>query len=51
MLPPVPIEVRENLTLETKPVEIMDQSEKVLRNKRALLVRVLWRNLQIEEEM
>jgi hypothetical protein len=28
----------------------MDWSKKVLRNRRALLVRVLWRNSQIEEE-
>lgn len=50
VLPIVPIEVREDLTIETKQVKIMDQSEKLLRNKRALLVRVLWRNLQVEEE-
>jgi hypothetical protein len=29
----------------------MDQSEKTLRNKRVSLVRVLWRNSQIKEEM
>jgi hypothetical protein len=28
----------------------MDRSEKTLRNKRVSLVRVLWRNSQIEEE-
>jgi hypothetical protein len=28
----------------------MDQSEKVLRNTKEPLVRVLWRNSQIEEE-
>jgi len=28
----------------------MDWIKKVLRNRRALLVRVLWRNSQIEEE-
>jgi hypothetical protein len=31
--PPVPIKVREDLTLEIKPVKIVDQSKKVLRNK------------------
>ena len=50
VLPPVPIEVREDLTLETRPVKIMDRSEKTLRNKKVSLVRVLWRNSQIEEE-
>jgi len=45
------MEVKEDLTLETRPVKIMDQSEKTLRNKRVSLVRVLWRNSQIEEEM
>ena len=44
------MEVKEDLTLETRPVKIMDQSEKTLRNKRVPLVRVLWRNSQIEEE-
>ena len=50
VLPPVPMEVKQNLTLETRPVKIMDRSEKTLRNKRVSLVRVLWRNSQIEEE-
>jgi hypothetical protein len=50
VLPPVPMEVKEDLTLETRPVKIMDRSEKTLRNKRVSLVRVLWRNSQIEEE-
>jgi len=48
--PPVPIKVREDLTLEIKPVKIMDRSEKVLKNKRVPLVRVLWRNSQIKEK-
>jgi hypothetical protein len=34
-----------------KPVKIVDQSEKVLINKKEPLVRVLWRNSQIKEEM
>jgi hypothetical protein len=38
------------LTLETRPIKIIDWGEKILRNKRIPLVRVLWRNLQIEEE-
>jgi hypothetical protein len=50
VLPLVPMEVKEDLTLETKPVKIIDRSEKTLRNKRVSLVRVLWRNSKIEEE-
>jgi hypothetical protein len=50
VLPPVRFEVSGDLTLETKPVKIMDRSEKVLRNKKVPLVRVFWRNSQIEEE-
>jgi len=50
VLPPIPMEVKEDLTLETRPIKIMDRSEKTLRNKRVSLVRVLWRNSQIEEE-
>jgi len=44
VLPPVPMEVKEDLTLEIRPVKIMDRSEKTLRNKRVPLIRVLWRN-------
>lgn len=51
VLPPVLIEVRENLTLETKPVKIIDWSEKMLRNKRVPLVRVLWRNSQKKKDV
>jgi len=36
--------------MEAKPVKILDRDEKVLRNKRVPLVRVLWRSSQIEEE-
>ena len=50
VLPPVPMEVKEDLTLETRPVKIIDRSEKTLRNKRVPLIRVLWRNSQIEKE-
>ena len=50
VLPPVPIEVREDLTLKTRLVKTMDCSEKTLRNKKVSLVRVLWRHSQIEEK-
>ena len=51
VLPLVPREVKEDLTLETMLVKIKNQSEKTLRNKRVSLIRVVWRNTQIEEEM
>ena len=44
------MEAREDLTLEVQPVQIMDRSIKELRNKKVSLVKVLWRNSQIEEE-
>jgi hypothetical protein len=44
------MEVREDLTMEVQPVQIMDRSIKELRNKKVPLVKVLWRNSQIEEE-
>jgi hypothetical protein len=36
--------------MKTKLVKILDRDEKLLRNKRIPLVRVLWRNSRIEEE-
>jgi hypothetical protein len=50
VLSQIPIEVNEGLTIEVKPVRILDQINKVLRNKRISLVKVLWRSLQMEEE-
>ena len=44
-----PIEIREDLTYEEKPVHILAREEKVLRNKVIPLVKVLWRNRDIEE--
>ena len=44
-----PIEVHEDLTYEEKPVQILARDEKVLRNKVIPLVKVLWRNHEIEE--
>jgi len=51
VLPQVPMKIKGDLTIEAKPVKILDQDEKVLRNKRVPLVRVLWRSSQIEEEI
>ena len=50
VLPQVPIKIEKDLTLEVKPVKILDQSEKELRNKKIYLVKVLWRSSQIEEK-
>ena len=34
ILPQVPLYIKEDLTLEVRPVKILDQSEKGLRNKK-----------------
>jgi hypothetical protein len=46
----VPIKVREDLTLEVKLMQILDRSEKELRNKKVPIIKVLWRSLQMEEQ-
>jgi len=51
MLQEVPIEIKWYLALEAKPIKILDWGENVLRNKRVPLVRALWRNSQIKEEI
>ena len=38
------------MTLEVKPIKILDRSEKELRNKKVALVKILWRNSQMEED-
>ena len=50
ILPQIPVEVNEDLTLEMRPARILDRGEKELRNKKIPIVRILWRNAQIEEE-
>jgi hypothetical protein len=50
VLPQVPLKIKGDLTMKTKPVKILDRDEKLLRNKRVPLVRVLWRSSRIEEE-
>ena len=49
VLPQVPLEIAEDLTLEVKPVKVLDYSEKELMNKKILMIKVLWRSSQIEE--
>ncbi|KAL5568353.1 hypothetical protein UlMin_024928 [Ulmus minor] len=44
-----PIEVREDLTYQEQPVQILDRKYKALRNKVIPLVKVLWRNHKVEE--
>ena len=43
------IELRPDLTYEEEPVEILARGVKELRNKKILLVKVLWRNHKTEE--
>ncbi|XP_034929520.1 uncharacterized protein [Populus alba] len=49
VLPQIPLEIDENLTLEMKPVKVLDYSVKELRNKKIPIIKILWRNSQIEE--
>ncbi|XP_062118948.1 uncharacterized protein LOC133832654 [Humulus lupulus] len=43
------IQVDKHLTYEEKPVQILDQKNKVLRNKEIPFVKVLWKSQKIEE--
>ncbi|GAV83315.1 hypothetical protein CFOL_v3_26763 [Cephalotus follicularis] len=43
-----PIQVHEDLSYNEQPVEILDYKEQVLRTKTVPLVKVLWRNLDVE---
>ncbi|XP_071909779.1 uncharacterized protein [Coffea arabica] len=43
------VEVDESLTYEERPVKILDREIKELRNKNIALVKVLWRNYDVEE--
>ncbi|XP_022876892.1 uncharacterized protein LOC111395114 [Olea europaea var. sylvestris] len=44
-----PVKLKENLTYEEEPVQILDRKEHVLRSKTISLVKVLWRNHAMEE--
>jgi hypothetical protein len=46
ILPHVLIEIYEDLTINMKLVKILDHNVKELRNKKVVLVRVLWKNSQ-----
>ena len=49
MLRDQPIELKEDLTYEERPVQIVDRKDQVLRNKVIPLVKVLWMNHDIVE--
>ena len=50
ILPQVPVEVKEDLMLELRPARILDWEVKKLRNKKIIIIKILWRNAKIEEE-
>ena len=43
------VQVKEDLSYEEVPVQILDKKEQVLRNKSIPLIKVLWRSHTIEE--
>ena len=43
------VEIQPDLSYEEKPVMILDRKEQILQNKTISLVRVLWRNQNVEE--
>ena len=43
------LELSPELSYEEYPIEILDREEKLLRNKKIPLVKVLWRNHLVEE--
>ncbi|XP_027177971.1 uncharacterized protein LOC113777125 [Coffea eugenioides] len=49
ILQPESIEIDKTLTYEEKPVKLLDSKVKELRNKRIPLIKVLWRNHELEE--
>ena len=42
VLPQVPIEVKEDLTLDVRSIKILDWGEKELHNKKVPIIKVLW---------
>jgi hypothetical protein len=44
-----PLHIQENLTCEEMPIEIVDRKEQQLRTKTISLIKVSWRNHDIEE--
>jgi hypothetical protein len=50
ILPQVPVEVKEDLALELRPIRILDREVKELRNKRIPIIKISGKNAQIKEE-
>ena len=48
MLREQPVQLKENLTYEETPVQIVDRKEQVLRSKVISLVKVLWKKHERE---
>ncbi|XP_022864773.1 uncharacterized protein LOC111384688 [Olea europaea var. sylvestris] len=44
-----PVDLKENLTYEEEPIQLLDRNEQVLHSKTILLVKVLWINHAVEE--
>ena len=44
-----PLKIKDNLTYEEVPIQILDRKDQVLRTKTISLVKVLWKNLTVEE--
>ena len=44
-----PIEIQHDMSYVEQPVEILDRQERILRNKKFVLVKVLWKNAKVEE--
>ena len=44
-----PLKIKNNLTYEEVPIQILDRKDQVLRNKTISLVKVLWKNHIVEE--
>ncbi|XP_038887189.1 uncharacterized protein LOC120077377 [Benincasa hispida] len=43
-----PLQLKENLSYEEEPIQIIEKKEQVLRNKKIPLVKVLWRHHAVE---
>ena len=44
-----PLEIKDNLTYEEVPIQILDHKDHVLHTKTISLVKVLWKNHTVEE--
>ena len=49
VIEPQTVQVQEDLSYESQPIQIIDQEVKKLRNKEIPLVKVLWQSQQFEE--